>query len=119
MKKLGFIAFLSFVLFFSCDNGLSSNNSHNSGASLSNIRSAVYDPVTGCTIEQVHQHNGIYYGGHFNNDGHGHHGLYADTICILDSCSVTNLHQHNGRYYAGHHGSDSCVGHGHGNGHHG
>jgi hypothetical protein len=29
--------------------------------------------IDGCINENVHQHDGIYYSGHHNNDKHGHH----------------------------------------------
>jgi len=41
--------------------------------------------ISGCTLEEVHQHNGAHYSGHYNNDGHGHHGLQADDVCITDA----------------------------------
>ena len=116
MKKIGFVLVFVLMAVSGCENGLYAHNDHNS-IPVSNIRSVAYDPAANCAIEQVHQHNGVYYGGHYNNDIHGHHGLHADGICIITSCEITGLHQHNGIYYAGHHGSDGHGGHG--NGHHG
>jgi hypothetical protein len=98
-----------------CDTGLGTNNGHNQ-ISLSSIRSVANDPVANCAVEEVHQHNGVHYGGHYNNDGHGHHGLQANDICIVTNCEETGIHQHNGTHYAGHHGSDGHNGHG--GGHH-
>nr|AGS53380.1 hypothetical protein [uncultured bacterium contig00018] len=118
MKNILIFSALAFVLAMAsgCDHGLTANNNT---ISASNIRSAIYDPVTDCSIEEVHQHNGTYYGEHYNNDGHGHHGLHADNVCLINTCEITGLHQHNSIYYAGH--NNSCghgVGSGHGNGHH-
>ena len=118
MKNIVFFSVLIFVLLLvaACENGFNSTNGLGSIPS-SNIRSVAFDPVANCAIEEVHQHNGEYYGGHYNNDVHGHQGLHADGICVIPSCEITDLHQHNGTYYAGHHGSDGHGGHG--NGHHG
>jgi len=114
MKKILLVSLLAvFLLIISgCENG----HTHDRSGLISaqNIRSAASDPVAGCTQEEVHQHNGVYYSGHYNNDGHGHHGLRADDVCIITACGVTDLHEHNGIHYAGH--NNSC-GHS-GNGHH-
>jgi hypothetical protein len=110
MKNISIFIVLAFVLavFTSCNSG--------DGGGLNilpaSIRSAAYDPVTNCVVEQVHQHNGAYYSGHYNNDGHGHHGLHADDVCAVNTCTETGLHQHNGIHYAGHHGSDAHDYHG-------
>jgi hypothetical protein len=55
----------------------------------------------------VHEHSGVYYSGHYNNDGHDHseHHLQADEACASLDCRETGLHQHNGTRYAGHHGN--------------
>ena len=119
MKKTLFYSFMIFslLLFANCDNALGTNDDHN-GIPISNIRSAIYDPVINCAMEEIHQHNGIYYGIHFNNDGHGHHGLRADDYCTLNNCTQTSLHQHNGIHFAGHNNSCSHGNeHGHGSGH--
>jgi hypothetical protein len=113
-----------------CDNLLTGNHDgdtgdrHNSGTPnntantvLASIRSAVYDPASDCAIEGVHTHNGVSYSGHYNNDGHGHQGLQADTVCVITGCEQTGLHEHSETHYAGHAGDDSCNHHG--NGHHG
>ena len=115
MKKIVLCSLLAVVLFIisGCENGL--NYDGNGLISARNIRSAALDPVAGCTLEKVHQHNGVYYSGHYNNDGHGHHGLQADDVCVIAACGVTDLHTHNGIHYAGH---NSSCGHS-GNGHHG
>ena len=84
---------------------------------LESIRSAVYDPVNDCAIETVHTHNGIQYTGHYNHDGHGHHGLTADTVCPVADCEQIGLHQHSGTHYAGHAGDDAGADH-HGKGRH-
>jgi hypothetical protein len=117
MKKIGFLSTLVFALIIvaSCDTGINSDDGHNT-VTLASIRSAAVDPVSNCAIEQVHQHGNDYYSGHYNNDGHGHHGLQANDICIFTDCEETALHDHNGTHYAGHHGSDNHNGHG--NGHH-
>jgi hypothetical protein len=118
MKKAGSI--LCFVFIFlmaiSCNSAFATDSKHY-GIPVSSILSAAYDPVVNCVIEQVHQHDGIFYGGHFNNDGHGHHGLHADDVCTLSYCEEIYLHQHNGVHFAGHNGSGGCVGHSHKNGH--
>jgi len=118
MKKIVFLPALVFVLMVvaSCDTGINSNDGHNT-VPIASIRSVAVDPVADCVIEQVHQHGNDYYGSHYNNDGHGHHGLQADDICKFTDCKESELHNHNGTHYAGHHGSDNHNGHG--NGHHG
>jgi len=115
MKKILFFSLLAVVLFVvsGCENGL--NHDGRELISAQNIRSAALDPVAGCTTEEVHQHNGVHYSGHYNNDGHGHHGLQADDVCVLPNCEITASHTHNGIHYAGH---NSLCGHD-GNGHHG
>ena len=108
-----------------CENGLtdlggshSNNNAGNTGDKtsenplLANIRSVTLDPASNCTNEQVHEHSGVQYSGHYNNDGHGHHGLTADAACAVTDCEQTGLHTHNGTHYAGHSGSDGCGHHG-------
>jgi hypothetical protein len=122
MKNILFLVFLCIVFLFisGCDNDLNSDNDLNN-IPLANIRSVADDPILDCVVEQVHQHNGIHYSGHYNNDGHGHHGLQADNICTIDYCTETNLHEHNGIHYTGHNnscGNGHSNGHGHGNGHH-
>jgi len=92
------------LLISGCDNGLSGNTHNN--ISAQNVRSAVFCPSAGCTQEEVHQYNGVYYSGHHNNDGHGHNGLRADNICNKQNCEETALHSHDGRHYAGH--NNSC-----------
>jgi hypothetical protein len=84
---------------------------------LVNVRNVTFDPFSDCVKENVHLHNDIYYSGHYNNDGHGHHGLTADNVCSIADCQETNLHQHNGTHYTGHSGDDNCGEH-HGNEHH-
>jgi len=116
VKNLGFLMILAILMVTSCGDAFGSNDGH-FRIPASSIRSAAYDPVLNCAIEQVHQHNGIYYGGHFNNDGHGHHGLHADDFCSLNNCNEISLHMHNGVHFAGHHGSDGHIGHGNGHGH--
>ena len=121
MKKILLFSLLTVVLLTisGCENGLSHDG--NGVISVQNIRSVTLDPVAGCTLEEVHQHNGVYYSGHYNNDGHGHHGLEADDICIIAACGITGLHEHDGIHYAGHHSSDGHYGndhHGGNNGHH-
>jgi hypothetical protein len=96
-----------------CENGWADNRNSNP---LVDVRSAVYDTVNGCVVEEVHTHNGIQYSGHYNNDGHGHHRLATDEACVLSGCNDTGLYQHNGTHYAGHAGNDGCSHHG--NGHH-
>ena len=115
MKNILLFSILVFTLLIAsaCETGFGSSNDT---IPVSSIRSAASDPVVNCAIEEVHQHDGIHYAGHYNNDGHGHHGLEADNICTINSCTETGLHRHNGIYYAGHHGSDGHGGHG--NGHH-
>ena len=117
MKNILLFTFLffAFLIVSACENGYNSNNDHDP-VPVANIRSAINDPVVNCFIEEVHQHNGNYYGGHYNNDGHGHHGLQADNICTVGSCTETSLHQHDEIHYSGHHGSDGHNSHG--NGHH-
>ena len=107
-----------FIVVSGCEHGLNSTDVLNT-ITASSIRNVAYDPVANCAVEQVHQHNGDYYGGHYNNDTHSHQGLHADGICTINTCEDTGLHQHNGTYYAGHHGSDGHGGHGNENGHHG
>jgi hypothetical protein len=70
MKKiLWFFLLAVFLLIISgCENGL--NHDENWLISARNIRIAILDPVAGCTLEEVHQHNGVHYSGHYNNDGH-------------------------------------------------
>ena len=115
MKNIVFLfIFLSLIfVVMGCDHNIDPNNNHNN-IPLESIRNVAEDPVIDCIVEQVHQHNGIYYAGHYNNDIHGHHGLTADNICTLTSCQKTSLHEHNGIHYAGHHGLNDH----HGNGHH-
>jgi hypothetical protein len=96
--------------------GMSGGTTNTANAVLANIRSAVDDPVTDCISEILHSHNAIQYSGHYNNDGHGHHGLQADNVCAVADCVETGLHQHNGTHYAGHAGNDICGYHG--GGHH-
>ena len=121
MKKVLLLSVLMTFLFTisGCDNGLHNNGSHNNIAPA-NVRDVALlniGQVHGCTDENVHQHNGVNYSGHYNNDGHGHNGLHADDICILSTCNDTALHKHNGRHYAGHHSSCSHGGHGNHNEH--
>jgi hypothetical protein len=117
MKNILLLVLLGIAIFFSY--GCESAHNQNKYISLANIRSVVEDPVLDCAVEHVHQHNGIHYSGHYNNDGHGHHGLQADNICTINSCSETNVHNHNGIHYAGHHGScGNSHTHGHKNSHH-
>jgi hypothetical protein len=117
MKNILFLIVLvsAFFVVLSCDHNTNPNNNYDD-IPLSNIRSVADDPIVGCIVEQVHQHNSNYYSGHYNNDIHGHHGLIADNICPINSCDKTFLHEHNGIHYAGHHGSDSHNSHD--NGHH-
>jgi hypothetical protein len=82
-----------------------SNSSNSASKEPRSVRNASLDPVADCTIEHEHQHDGEYYAGHYNNDGHGHHGLKADNICPFANCEKTSLHRHNGMNFAGHHGS--------------
>jgi hypothetical protein len=119
MKKL-FIILRSVLLALAvigCENGLTSNHdgSMNGGninnTALARIRSAGDDPVTDCAIEGAHIHNTIQYSGHYNNDGHGHQELQADTICARTDCAEIGLHQHNGTHYAGHAGNDNSNHH--------
>jgi hypothetical protein len=114
MKNILFL--ISLGIAFLSINGCELDHNSNNNIPLANIRSVTEDPVLNCAIEQVHQHNGIHYSGHYNNDGHGHHGLQADNICTRNYCSETNLHNHNGINYAGHHGSCGNK-HGHNNSH--
>jgi len=104
MKNIFSLIILVFAFFaiLGCDHNNNPSNNQNN-ISLSNIRSVADDPVANCIVEQLHQHNGNYYAGHYNNDIHGHHGLSADDICTVNSCDENSLHQHNGNYYAGHH----------------
>jgi len=126
MKKILLFSLLAVVLLIisGCENGLShdKNGLNNDGKELTarNILNAAIDNVSGCILEEVHQHNDVYYSGHYNNDGHGHHGLAADDICVLPTCEITALHTHNGTYYSGHNSSCGHDGYGHhsGNSHH-
>jgi len=120
MKKILLFSLLAVVLLIisGCENGL--NHDGNGLIAAQNIRSATSDPVAGCILEEVHQHNDIQYSGHYNKDGHGHYGLQADDVCVLSACEVTALHTHSGVHYTGHNSSCGYYGDGHhgGNGHH-
>jgi hypothetical protein len=123
MKRITYLSLLTAILlaFSGCNLGLDqAGNSHNA-VSAQNIRSATLDPVSGCTLGQTHQHNGEYYSGHYNNDGHGHSGLAADNFCTVSTCAATDTHTHNGIHYAGHNNSCGHSGNGNhgGNCHHG
>ena len=120
VKKILLFFLLAVVLLIisGCENGLS--HDENGLISAQNVRAAALDPVAGCILEDVHQHNGVYYSGHYNNDGHGHHSLAANDICVLPACEITASHTHDGIHYAGH--NSSCDhdwdDHYNGNGHH-
>jgi len=121
MKKILLFSLLTVVLLIisGCENGL--NHDGKSLISAQNIRGAASDPVADCIMEETHQHDGVHYSGHYNNDVHGHHGLQADDVCALPACETTTSHTHNGIHYAGHNGSCDHDGNGHHgrNGHHG
>jgi hypothetical protein len=107
---------VSFLFVLGCENNPNAHDGYSADneIALSLIRDVAEYPVTDCAIEQVHQHDGAYYSGHYNNDGHGHSGLRADNTCTINSCTKTDLHQHNGVHYTGH--NNTCCGHGgHGN----
>jgi len=112
MKKILLFSLLAVVLFIisGCENSL---NHDGNGLTARNILNAASDTVAGCTLEEVHQHNGVHYSGHYNNDGHGHHGLAADNVCVLPNCEITDLHTHNDIHYAGHNSSCGHDGDGH------
>jgi hypothetical protein len=114
MKTILFLIVLVSIFFVAlgCEHNINSNDNH-SDILISNVRSVADDPVIDCVVEQVHQHNGNYYAGHYNNDIHRHHGLTANDICTINSCDKTSLHEHNGIHYAGHHGSDGHHNNGH------
>jgi hypothetical protein len=95
-----------------CENALTGHGDGGVGNTLSGIRGAVEDPVEGCALQTLHRHDGQRYAGHYNNDGHGHQGLEADTPCVFGDCVETGLHQHNGTYYTGHAANDGCGHHG-------
>ena len=120
MKEKKFLTFLTIcalllTALISCDNGFHATDKEDN-VSLANVRSVTFDTVSGCINENIHLHDGIYYSGHYNNDGHGHHGLTADNVCSIKNCQQTDLHQHNGMHYTGHSGNDGCGNH-HENGH--
>lgn len=51
----------------------------------------------GCSITEIHQHDGVYYYGHSLNDGHDYHML-----CDIEGCSLTDVHCHDDVCYFGH-----------------
>jgi hypothetical protein len=103
------------VALVGCDNGFHDMDKESNVLPVS-VRSVTLDMFSDCVNENVHLHDGIYYSGHYNNDGHGHHGLTADNFCSITDCQKTNLHQHNGTHYTGHFSGDNYGNH-HGNGH--
>jgi hypothetical protein len=110
---------LSLTAMTGCDNGLTNPDGESGAAALTNVRSAISDPVANCPVETAHYHDGVCYAGHYNNDGcsHGHGGetLAANAACTISGCTESGTHQHNSQYYGGHHGNDGCGG---GSGHH-
>jgi hypothetical protein len=104
MKNILFFSVLAFAFLFISGCDLAYNENGNNAIPVANIRSAASDPVADCAIEEVHQHNGVYYAGHYNNDGHGHRYLQADYICTESYCYETGLHCHNGIPFAGNYG---------------
>jgi len=120
MKELFRLIRLSVVILMisGCEHGFADDTDEL--APVSSILSAALDPAANCVIEEVHEHDGVYYGCHYNYDGHGHEGLQADSTCGLPNCGETGLHEHNEVCYAGHAGDDGCNHHGsnrHGNRH--
>jgi hypothetical protein len=117
-KKSSMVLILCFFLLAvlaGCDNGFHDTDGDGIVQPAS-VRNVTLDTFSDCVNENVHLHDGIYYSGHYNNDGHGHHGLTAENACSITNCQETNLHQHNGTHYTGHSGGDNCGDH-HGNGH--
>ncbi|MDR1229776.1 MAG: hypothetical protein LBK61_00075 [Spirochaetaceae bacterium] len=98
-----------------CDTGITGHSASGGNDAIAALRSAASDPVVGCAVETVHDHDGVQYAGHYNKDGHTHNGeCTADEKCAQTNCTETGLHQHNGTHYAGHSGGDGCGHHGQG-----
>lgn len=114
MKKVLLFSVLVAVLGCSKHNPFDNENHNGNGVAAKNVSSATLDPVAGCDEQRVHRHGDIDYSGHYNNDGHGHHGLAADDPCGRADCDRVDSHEHDGNHYAGH--NNSCCGN---SGHHG
>jgi hypothetical protein len=113
-QKISLFSFAIYIFLFvalaGCDNNFHDTKKDNN-VPFASVQSVIFDTVSDCINENVLLHNGIYYSGHYNNDGHGHHGLSADNVCSITNCQETGLHQHNGIHYTGHSGNDACNHH--------
>ena len=66
--RVSFFVMIFLLTFSGCENGLNEINNPPGNASERNVLCATLCPVEGCTINRVHEYNGVYYYGHCIND---------------------------------------------------
>lgn len=57
--------------------------------------------VLNCNYSEDHAHHGIFYSGHFMEDGHDYH-----LLCNVQNCKEVGSHEHHGVTHMAHHADD-------------